>query len=115
MIKDIMRMSAKHYGVSLEELVSPMRRRAYSKPRWAIHMALHRRKRKHCEIGRWMNRNHATIIYGIRQAEYWIERDPEFRDLIDRMASFAPVPLTQEIIESLTQSKESDNGYLDCD
>lgn len=112
---DIIKIAASHYGFTPTELVSKSRKRAMSKARWAIQVAMCRRGRAKAQIANWLNRDHSSIYYGIRQAEYWLERDPSFRELVDKLTEYKVTPISQEVLESATKGKEREDEYLDCD
>lgn len=115
MIKDMIRIAADHYGITPRLLLENNRRRAYSKAKWAIYVALRNRNRNYSEIGRWMKRDHATIIYGVKQAEYWLERDPDFRDLVQRLTDYRFDPVPEDFVRSLMRKKEREDGCLVMD
>lgn len=53
--------------------------------RWAAMMTLHDAGLSTTAIGRRMNRDHTTIIYGLRRGAYWRDRSPEFRDMLEKV------------------------------
>lgn len=104
-------IAARHYGVTVDDIMKPKGKRFLSKPRWAIYLALHKRKRSYAHIGRWMNRNHASIIYGVQQAQYYMERDPDFRDLVERLTAYSPEQVAQEVVNRYIR-KEREDAFL---
>jgi chromosomal replication initiation ATPase DnaA len=54
---------------TVEEFKSPARIRDVSWPRQDFMLAAHRKGYSLSEIGRFLNRDHTTVLHGIRQAE----------------------------------------------
>ncbi len=82
-IEGIKRLVAKHYNVSLEDLVSRSRRQAVVRPRQMAMFLSRRYTDSPLEaIGRSFNRYHATALHGINTIEKGIKENPSIREQV---------------------------------
>ena len=56
------------------------------RPRFAVYKSLRMRGWSYPQIGRMLNRDHSTIIYGTQRAEYFMERDAEYAARVKALA-----------------------------
>jgi len=102
-IKLVIRMVTEYYGVSLCDLVSRRRGAALVRPRQvAMYLARMLTKRSLPAIGRLLDRNHSTILYGCRkiatQRLQDAKLDADIRELTDLMTrpSQNAIPIDDE-------------------
>jgi chromosomal replication initiation ATPase DnaA len=84
---DIIKIAAKHYNTTPQHLKA--------KGRFAVYKALRVRGATYSDIGRWMLRDHSTIMYGVKQADKLMQ-DPVYRDLVERMINFRVAPYVEK-------------------
>lgn len=78
-----LKRAAELSGATVEQLKSGWRApKQLVHARWAFMVACQRRGASTPQIGKRINRDHSTVLYGLRQAEYRAERFPEFRALV---------------------------------
>ena len=85
--EEILSIVAEYYNLSVNDLISKIKRENVCKAR---NIAMHLMKKINSlnfqEIGRILNRNHATIIIGLRKVETWIQNDKKIpAELADLM------------------------------
>lgn len=73
--------------IRVEQIQSDERFKHLVRTRWAVMAALHERGMSYKAIGRRLRRDHSTVMYGVRQAEYHAQRSPAFRALIEQVAA----------------------------
>lgn len=86
-IEDIMRVIARHFGVSKSDLLSQRRHRSVVHPR-QIGMYLSKKltQRSLPEIGRrFGNRDHTTVLHAVRKIESKITEDARLRDEVEEL------------------------------
>jgi chromosomal replication initiation ATPase DnaA len=59
---------AAHYGLTVDDFRSPIRRRPIAWPRQEFMLAAHEAGFSMPQIGRFLGRDHTTILHGIRAA-----------------------------------------------
>lgn len=65
---------AQKFGVGVRDVFSDFRERKVTRARWAaMYVLRHEKGYSFPEIGRVMNRDHTTVIHGVRR----VEADPE--------------------------------------
>jgi chromosomal replication initiation ATPase DnaA len=72
-------------GVSVAMICGPRASKLLCQIRWAVMAALRSNGMPLTEIGKWLNRDHSTIIYGLRRAEQ-MQADPSFYQLVKAIA-----------------------------
>ena len=83
------------FCVHPRDLIGPYRFKFLMLPRFALSKALRMRGWTLPEIGRLMNRDHTTIIYQVKEAEYFMGRDPEYAAKIKALAELKIEPLEE--------------------
>lgn len=69
LIADVIRETARAYGMTEDDLTGPRRSRRYAWPRHiAMMVARHHTCRSWDRIGKVFNRDHSSIIHGVRRA-----------------------------------------------
>ena len=63
----VIRRIERAHGVTLEQMQGPQRYRPIVRARWALIAALRERGWSLLRIGRFMNRDHTTVLYALRR------------------------------------------------
>ena len=50
--------------------------------RYAVYKLLRMRGSSYCDIGRWLGKDHSTIIHGCRRADCMLEKHAWYRDKV---------------------------------
>lgn len=84
-IRDIQGAVARHYGVSVRDMLSRRRRMGDVRPRQvAMYFAKEMTPRSLPEIGRQFGgKDHTTVLHAVRKIKYLVETEPETRDEIE--------------------------------
>ena len=61
--------------------------------RHAVFLALRLRGNSFPQVGRYLDRDHSTIIYGCRKAHAQMQIDPEYREKIKALVEWKPTPV----------------------
>lgn len=83
---DYVKAAAEMFHVHPRDLVSHYRFNFLMLPRFALYKALRLRGWSYPQIGRLLDRDHSTIIYGIQRADYYMERDPGYAAKVKALA-----------------------------
>lgn len=81
------KVAAQHAGHPTEMLVGPRRWRELVLARFAYIAAMVDRGASYSALGRRLSRDHSSIMHGHRRAAELRERDPEFVELVERIAA----------------------------
>ena len=86
-IEEIQKRVAEQWGIRLTDMTSARRSRNVARPRQvAMYLAKMFTDRSLPEIGRMFgNRDHTTVIHGIKQVTLIMETDPDFRERVELM------------------------------
>lgn len=57
-----------YFGVAADEILSPVRRAKVVRARWAVMRRLSAAGFSSVQIGRWLQRDHATVLHGLKKA-----------------------------------------------
>ena len=87
-VNEVIAAGARMFDLSIDDVRGDARYAYLCRARFALYKALHLRGASKALIGKWMHRNHASVIHGIRRADYIMERDPEFRRRVEAIAGF---------------------------
>lgn len=60
--------------------------------RWAVMVALRNLGLSYPQIGRMVDRDHTTVMYGIHRARRLRSHDAEFIELLERMGALCAIP-----------------------
>lgn len=82
-VLQIQRRVAGHYGLSLPAMTATTRKRDVARPRQvAMYLAKRLTRRTLPELGKLFDRDHTTVLYGIRATEERRATDPDLdRDI----------------------------------
>ena len=86
-IEEIQKRVAEHWGIRLTDMTSARRARTVARPRQvAMYLAKHVTDRSLPEIGRMFgNRDHTTVMHGIKRVTELMEQDSDFREKVELM------------------------------
>ena len=80
-IEEIQRKVAEHYNIRLSEMMSKRRERSVARPRQiAMFLAKNLTTKSLPDIGRAFNRDHTTVLHGIKAVEELREKDSAFKE-----------------------------------
>lgn len=83
-IEEIQRKVAERYNIRLNEMMSKRRERSVARPRQiAMYLAKHLTTKSLPDIGRAFNRDHTTVLHGIKAVEELRLKDPLFKEETD--------------------------------
>lgn len=81
--EDIVKEASALFNVHPRDLMGNYRFRFVARARQALYLALRRRGWSYPQIGRFMNRDHSSVIYGTKVALHLEQRDPEYARKIE--------------------------------
>lgn len=86
-IEEIQRRVSEHYNIRLSDLIGPRRLRAVARPRQvAMYLSKQLTSRSLPEIGRrFGNRDHTTILHGVKKIEELMAQDSQLADDIEML------------------------------
>lgn len=84
--KDIITEVGEHFGFGYHEMVGPSQRRSLSRARQTAYMVLRARGNSCPQIGRWMNRDHSTVVYGCQMFPTYAKHEPRMQRVLDMFA-----------------------------
>lgn len=79
---------SKMFGVHYRDIMGPSRFRFVTVPRFALYKAMRMRGWSYSQIGRFMDRDHTTVMHGVTRAEYYMERDPDYTAKVNALAVY---------------------------
>lgn len=82
---DQVMIAAKMFSVHPRDLIGPYKFDFLMLPRFALTKALRMRGLSTPKIGKIVNRDHSSILYHIGQADYFMQRDPEYKKKIHQL------------------------------
>lgn len=86
--KELIVRGSREFYVNPNLVVGPTKPRMIQPCRYAIYMAFHLRGNSMMQIGRWMNKDHSSVHYGLKKAKKWMEEDVEYANKVRRLAQF---------------------------
>ena len=84
-IAEIIEAGALMFNLTLEDIYGDNRSKYICRARFAIYKGLLLRGASRPQIAKWMKRDHSTVKHGIHRADYMWERDPEFRQCVEKI------------------------------
>lgn len=97
---DFIVAAADMFCIHPRDLVSHYKFDFLMMPRFAVYKALRLRGWSYPQIGKALGRDHSTIIYGVRRADWQMERDPEYADKVKALAEMQFVYEVEEEAEA---------------
>jgi chromosomal replication initiation ATPase DnaA len=98
MKKELVDKCAEIFMIPSELILGRKHRKYISPARFALYKALRMRGWTYPQIGEFLGRDHATVIYGVRRAEYMMGRDPRYAEKVEAIAAWRPKPLTMPLV-----------------
>ena len=85
-VSDIQRAVAEHFGVPLDDMLSPDQTHVMARPRHvAMYLARELTAKSFPQIGRRFGRGHATVLHAVSRIEDMIAHDAELAASVDRI------------------------------
>jgi chromosomal replication initiation ATPase DnaA len=94
-------IAAEMFKVHPRDLVGPYVYNFLMLPRFALAKALRMRGLSTPAIGAIMNRDHTTIMYQLRRADYFMERYPEYRAKVEALTERFSKLIERTVIEEV--------------
>lgn len=85
LLDDQIVLAAKMFNVHPRDLIGPYKFDFLMLPRFALTKALRMRGLSTPKIGKIVNRDHSSVLYHIGQADYFMQRDPEYKKKVNRL------------------------------
>lgn len=99
-VRQLCRMAAIIGQVPLRDLMGPSRHQSVARARQALAHQLHHTLRTRAslpQIGRWLNRDHTSVMHAIRRADELAIIDPDFAAMLDLLRQQARAIRAAEI------------------
>lgn len=115
---EMVRYAAKLFKVSAADILADRRPAHIHRARIALYIAIWEKGRRegkapsYTSIGRTMQRDHSTIIHGMDKARYLMERDPEFREAVEKIIAATVTDLPPPPAVEPVYKKETCNPKL---
>lgn len=77
--KDLLREAAYMFKTSQRDILGKDRFHFLMPARFAVWKALKDTGCSYAQVGRWFDRDHTTIIHGVRRANQMVEQDVDYR------------------------------------
>ena len=91
----LVELCAEMFDIHPRDLMGPYRFGFLTRARFALYKALRIRGWSYSAIGTFVGgRDHTTIIYGVRRAEYFMERNPAYAAKIKALSESRPASIT---------------------
>ena len=78
-------MAAKMFNIHPRDLIGHYRYGFLMLPRFALTKALRMRGISTPRIGKIVNRDHTTVLYQLKQIEYYLERHPAYKRKVEEL------------------------------
>lgn len=85
MLNEMFSIVLRETGISKGEILAQIRDRPVCEARLAMYLALRKRAYSMPQIGSMMQRDHTTVMSGIRTARGHYNTKPKFRALVDAL------------------------------
>lgn len=100
MRSELVTYCAELFDLDPKDLIGRKRKRSVTRARFALYAALRQRGWSYPAIGKFIGRDHATIIHGVRKADYLMEHDRSYEEKIEALAMWKPKPVVLPVEES---------------
>lgn len=78
-------LAAKMFNIHPRDLIGPYKYHFLMLPRYALTKALRMRGLTTPQIGRIVNRDHTTVLYQLKQADNFIQRDASYKKRVNEL------------------------------
>lgn len=85
LLNELFSILLRETGISRREILAQIRERPVCEARLAMYLALRKRAYSTPQIGSMMERDHTTVLSGIRTARGHYNTKPKFRALVDAL------------------------------
>lgn len=89
---ELIAAAAEIFDLTPSEILGRGRTREVTRGRFGLYKALRLRGWSYLRIGAYLDRDHATIIYGVRQAEEMMRRHPSYAEKVQLLADYGRRP-----------------------
>lgn len=111
-ISEVVAASAWLFCLPPSAVLGRRRYRRYLRARYAVYMALRRRGNTYGQIGRWLGRDHTTIMNGVEVGNQWALEDKGFAEAVKKLENMGRSPMKEGNEEN--GSKEVECGAPGC-
>lgn len=108
----IVKRASELFDVHPKDIVGCARYQFIMPARFAVWKALKGRGWSYVRIGRMFDRDHSTILHGVRKADYLAERDADYAQKIEELTEmrFVPTALSREELEEQLAALQRASG-----
>ena len=87
LIRDAIILKASElFKVHPRDIISHHRFDFVTRARFAICKALRMRGWSYAQIGRFLKRDHSTVIHAVKRADYMMEKDPDYAEAVKALS-----------------------------
>lgn len=97
---EIINYCAELFDVPAADIMSRRRIKPIAQARFALYAALRQRGWSYPRIGMFIGRDHATVLHGVRKAEWLMERHRSYEEKVEALATWKPKPVALPVEES---------------
>lgn len=84
---DLIAAGAKAFRITYDDIIQDRRSRHIVSARHALFKAMHLRGASYGQIGRWMKRDHTSVMHGVKRAEERMAENKSYRDSVLSIAA----------------------------
>lgn len=110
--KDMVKASAWLFCLPVDAVLGRRRFKRYLRARYAVYIALYRRGNSYGQIGRWLGRDHTTIMNGVEVGEKWLLEDKALAEVVKKLENIGRRPINEGRNEN--GGKEVEHGAPGC-
>ena len=103
---DFIKKAGELFYIQPRDLVGSARFSFLLPARFAAYKALRLRGWSYPMIGKLMNRDHSSIIHGVKRADYMMEKDPDFADKVKQLTEYR----TEAVVLPYVEPEVEENG-----
>jgi chromosomal replication initiation ATPase DnaA len=96
MITEIIRACARLFRLPTNHVTGLQRMDGAREARFALYAALRKRGHSYKTIGKFLRRDHSTIMHGVRAAEAMMAADPGYAAKVAELAAWQPARVYTE-------------------
>lgn len=88
-LTDIKQEALRMFDICERDLIGDNRFVEMTRPRMALYKVYRDRGMSLTQIGRYLKRDHSTVLSGLRRIEVVMAEDPTYREQVESLASFS--------------------------
>jgi chromosomal replication initiation ATPase DnaA len=88
-LTDVKNEALRIFDICERDLIGDNRFVEMTRPRMALYKVYRDRGMSLTQIGRYLKRDHSTVLSGLRRIEVVMEQDPTYREQVEYLASFS--------------------------